>query len=144
MTRVTRRAMIQSAAAGASVALLHGSHAAAADRPADVPWLEEIQRPPEKLPEGAPKLTDLSRDAGGRPIDSRQAWERRREELRGWWLEFLGPLPAERKSPPKLEVVAEDKPHGVVRQLVRYEAEPGLVTEAYLLRPEKLDGKAPG
>ena len=33
-------------------------------------------------------------------------------------------------------VLEEDRPEGVVRQLIRYEAEPGLPVEGYLLRPE--------
>ena len=35
----------------------------------------------------------------------------------------------------ELTVLEEDKPEGVIRQLVRYEVEPGLATEAYLLKP---------
>jgi dienelactone hydrolase len=53
-------------------------------------------------------------------------------------------MPAERKSAPRLTVVEEDRNEGVVRQLVRYEIEPGIETEGYLLLPEKLSGKAPG
>jgi dienelactone hydrolase len=104
----------------------------------DVAWLAEIQRPPKRLPSAAPKLSDLLGGGAGGRIASVEAWQPRREELRRWWLEFLGPLPAERKSPPKLTVVSEDETDGVVRQLVRYEVEPGLMTEAYLLRPAKL------
>jgi dienelactone hydrolase len=95
------------------------------------------------LPADAPKLGNLLIDSQGQPITTREAWERHRQELRAWWLEFLGPLPAEHKAAPRLEVLAEDRPEGVVRQLVRYEVEPGLFTEAYLLRPARLDGKAP-
>jgi dienelactone hydrolase len=43
-----------------------------------------------------------------------------------------------------LTVVEEDRPEGAIRQLVRYEVEPGLETEAYLLKPAKITGKAPG
>ena len=59
----------------------------------------------------------------------------RRDELRRWWLDFLGPMPAERKVAPKLTVLEEDRPEGVIRQLVRYEVEPGITAEAYLLKP---------
>jgi dienelactone hydrolase len=110
----------------------------------DVSWLAEIQRPPDKLPADALKLGELLVDASGKRITTLEGWTARREELRRWWLEFLGPMPAERKSAPQLTVVEEDRTEGVIRQLVRYEAEPGLTTEAYLLKPEKLQGKARG
>jgi dienelactone hydrolase len=146
MSGMTRRRILQLAALGASAAVLRGRTGQAADKSGEVAWLAEIQRKPEKLPEDAPKLSELLRDARGEPITTREAWERRREEIAKWWLEFLGPMPAERKSPPKLEVIAEDKPDGVTRQLVRYEVEPGLATEAYLLKPADLAAgkKAPG
>jgi dienelactone hydrolase len=110
----------------------------------DVAWLGEIQVPPSKLILDAPRLADLLVDKDGRPITGKEKWLARREEIRRWWLEFLGPAPAERREPPKLEVIEEDRPEGVIRQLVRYDVEPGLATEAYLLKPAKLDGKVPG
>jgi dienelactone hydrolase len=118
--------------------------------PRDVPWLAEIQTPPAKLPADAPKLSDLLVDAAGKRIATRAGWEAHRDSLRQAWLEFLGPLPAKRTdstgqiNAPKLEVLAKDHPDGVVRQLVRYEVEPGLTTEAYLLRPEKIEKPVPG
>jgi dienelactone hydrolase len=131
-------------AAGAGAAALWESHGWAAEKAKDVSWLAEIQRPPETLPEDAPKLSKLLRDKDGRPITTREAWEKHRTSIRQWWLDFLGPMPAERKSAPKLELIDEDKPEGVIRQLVRYDAEPGIATEAYLLKPADLSGKAPG
>ncbi len=110
----------------------------------DVPWLQEIQTPPAKLPADAPKLSDLLIDGNGKKIDSLAGWKHRREELRKWWLEFLGPMPAERKGAQKLEVLQEDRPEGVIRQLVQYEVEPGILTQAYLLKPAKQEGKVPG
>src|SRR3989442_880263 len=75
----------------------------------DVSWLAEIRQPPAKLPADAPKLSDLLVDASGKPIDSLAGWEARRKELRKWWLDFLGPLPAERRTAPKLKVLEEDR-----------------------------------
>jgi hypothetical protein len=135
MRGINRRTVMQGMAAGAGAAVFWDSRGWAAEEVKDVSWLAEIQRPPEKLPEDRPKLSELLRDKDGQPITTREAWEKHRRSIRQWWLDFLGPLPAERKAPPKLEVVAEDKPEGVVRQLVRYEIEPGIATEAYLLRP---------
>ncbi|HEX5102255.1 MAG TPA: dienelactone hydrolase family protein [Pirellulaceae bacterium] len=144
MKAISRRTMIQVTAAAAAGTGLAPFAANAAEAEKDVPWLAEIQTPPEKLRSDAPKLTELLRDERGRPITTVEGWKARREDLLRWWLDFLGPLPAERKEPPKLEVLAEDRPEGVIRQLVRYEIEPGIVTEAYLLQPGKLNGKAPG
>jgi len=139
--RVTRRTTIKAAAA-AGASLLAPRLRAAEQR--DVPWLAGIQQPPAKLPADAPRLTDLLMDDDGRRITSVEGWKARRERLRRWWLDFLGPLPAERSAAPKLKVLEEDRPEGVIRQLVRYEVEPGITTEAYLLKPQKLSGNAPG
>ena len=139
--QISRREAI-GAMAGAAV--LCSTRGRASEETKDVAWLAEIQRPPAKVPDDAPKLSELLRDVEGQPITTPQGWENHRESIRQWWLDFLGPLPAQRKAPPKLEVIAEDKPDGVVRQLVRYEVEPGIPTEAYLLKPAHLGGKAPG
>ena len=66
------------------------------------------------------------------------------QTIRRWWLEFLKPFEVERQGPPPLKVLFEDQPEGVVRQLVRYEVEPGLPVEAYLLKPAKVVEPRPG
>jgi dienelactone hydrolase len=142
-TSLTRRTLLQTAAACGCFWAAKPSAALAAEAK-DVSWLAEIQRPPATLPADAPKLSDLLVDENGQRISSLEAWQKRREVLRRWWLDFLGPLPAERKGAPALTVVEEDWTEGVVRQLVRYEVEPGIFTEAYLLKPQRLTGKAPG
>jgi dienelactone hydrolase len=96
------------------------------------------------LPDSAPKLTDLLIGADGRRITTKDAWQARHDELRRWWLDFLGPPPARRGAAPKLAIISEDRPEGLIRQLVRYEVEPGLTTEAYLVKPAKVAGKVPG
>lgn len=110
----------------------------------EVPWLADVQRPPERLPEDAPRLSSLLIDDDGREIATLEAWRRKRETLRRWWLKFLGSVEVRREGPPPLEVIAEDRPEGVVRQLVRYEGEPGLAVEAYLLKPARVESPAPG
>ncbi len=139
--RWTRREVIAGSLAAAGLAATRDVSAA---MPRDVAWLAEIHTSPEKVPEGGPKLAELLVDGQGRPITTREGWELRRKELRQWWLDFLGPPPAKRGAAPKLEIIEEDRPEGLVRQLVRYEVEPGLATEAYLVKPAKMDGKAPG
>jgi dienelactone hydrolase len=142
MHPLTRRHALKISAAGAAALAHRGLLAQAGSR--NVPWLNEIQQAPEKLPADAPKLSDLLMNGNGRRITTLEAWKGHHEGLHRWWLDFLGPFPAERKAAPALTVLEEDRPDGVIRQLVRYEVEPGFPTEAYLLKPAKLDGKAPG
>jgi dienelactone hydrolase len=82
-------------------------------------------------------------DAQHRPITTREGWEARRAELAARWQAFLGTIPAPRGAP-SLAIIEEDRPDGVIRQLVRYEAEPGLPIEAYLLRPDGPGRGRPG
>ncbi len=110
---------------------------------AEVPWLAESQRPPSELPKDAPRLSPLLVDAAGHAIGTLPAWERRRVEIRKAWLDFLGTLKSERPQP-KLEVLEEDRADGCVRQLVRYESEPGIPVAGYLLAPAGLRGRVPG
>jgi dienelactone hydrolase len=118
--------------------------AAERDSAQDVPWLADVQDSLVELPMDAPKLKPLLIDENGRAITTLEGWQRRQDAIRRWWLDFLGPLRVERGRPPTFEVVAEDHPDGVVRQLVRYEVEPGLPVEAYLLKPARIQGSCPG
>lgn len=140
--RITRRTALQTSAA-AALAVSGGITLNAADKK-DVSWLAEIQLRPARVPDNAPELSDLLMDGTGRRITSLAGWQSKREELRRWWLEFLGPMPAERKQAPSLTVLEEDRPEGVIRQLVRYEIEPGITTEAYVLKPARAAAKSPG
>jgi len=112
-------------------------------RPKDVPWLAEVQTPPETIPPKARDLEPVLVDSLGQRIGTLEGWKKRRAELRRLWLEFLGTLKHQRPEP-KLEVAAEDRPQGCIRQLVRYESEPGIPVEGYLLKPAKQDGPRPG
>src|SRR5437667_3202369 len=104
MHKLTRRTALKGLglAGGAAVA---GRLALAQLEAREVPWLLETQQPPAKLPPNAPKLRPLLVDGQGVPITTLEAWKARCQELRQWWLDFLGPLPAERKTVPKLTVV---------------------------------------
>lgn len=132
------------AAVSVSAAYFAAGRARGAPPTKDVPWLAEIQSPPAKLPDNAPQLSDLLVDPSGQRIPTKTVWEHHRDDLLKAWLEFLGSPPAERDAAPKLEVVAEDRPDGLIRQLVRYEVEPGLTTEAYLVKPARIEGRVPG
>ncbi len=136
-----RKLLIASLGALASPAVLRAGEAGGQR---EVPWLDEVQRVPASLPADAPRLAPLLVDAENRPIADVAGWQRKREAIRRAWLEFLKPLPVERKGPPALEVLEEDRPEGAVRQLVRYEVEPGVPVEAYLLRPPASQDARPG
>jgi dienelactone hydrolase len=145
--RSRREFLAASLAAGSLPALsaaLPGWCAAADGAGREVPWLAEVHRPPEKPAADAPRLNPLLVDSAGRPITTLEGWRARRQELRKWWLEFLHPLEVSRDKVPALETVAEDRVDNVVRRLVRYEAEPGESTEAYLLMPAEGAGPRPG
>ena len=93
----------------------------------DVPWLAEIQKPPESFKQHA--LSDLLPRSGGLAD-----WKQRREVIRKEWLEYLGPIQRPAK-PPTIERVDREQLGQVTRELIRYESEPGWPTEAYLLKP---------
>lgn len=139
-----RRTFLQASALCGAAAI--STSTVAAQKSKDVSWLAEIQERPAKLPAGAKDFPSLLVDDQGQAITTIEAWEKKRQQLRSWWTEFLGKLPAERDpaKPPALKVLEEDETGGVTRQRVEYEVEPGLKTEAYVCRPTKLTGPAPG
>jgi dienelactone hydrolase len=101
----------------------------------DVPWLSDVAQAPANPPrEGIGKLVPLLVDDNGQPITTRESWERQRMKVRDDWRKFLGPMPEPRPAV-KLEVLKSESLDGIERQLVRYEGEPGLFVEGYLLRP---------
>ncbi len=112
----------------------------ASDRP---DWLEPLQRPPAQVPASASRPMPLLFDAEHRPITTRGNWERRRAELRRTWERFLGVIPGPRPGNDR-QVLEEDRPEGVIRQLIRYESERGLPVEGYLLRPAEAGRGRPG
>ncbi|MEW6753651.1 MAG: dienelactone hydrolase family protein [Candidatus Latescibacterota bacterium] len=120
-----------------------GDHGAAGARH-DVPWLAEVQRPPHLPAADALRLAALLANEHGTEITTLPAWRTRRAAIRRWWVDFLGPLATADRPPPRLQVLGEDRPGEVVRQLVRYVVEPGLTTDAYLLRPAWASGQRPG
>lgn len=138
----SRRSALQAGAAATLTAFCPWDAPAASGK--DVAWLAEIQQRPLLLPSDTTRLQSLLVDEAGKRIQSVADWESRRQQLRHWWLNFLGPMPAERSAVPRLNVLEEYRPEGVIRQLVRFEVEPGLETEAYLLKPIAPTGKVPG
>ena len=121
-------------ATGACIAVCR--HADAAE-PVEAPWLAEIQGVPANVPTPeALGLEPLLVDADGAPIATLEQWHVRREALRTQWMDFLGPMPE--RPPVALTTISEDRVDGCRRVLVRYESEPGLPVEGYVLYPDPL------
>lgn len=83
-------------------------------------------------------------DERGQPIANPTQWHARRDGLREWWLDFLGPLVARKRPQPKVQLLSREDADGVVRELIEYEASPGFTTQAYVLRPSTVAGLCPG
>lgn len=139
-----RRTFLADAAAvlvaGLVPAAPQGSQAAARGR--DVSWLRDVLRAPANAPP-PPPLAPVLVDGDGRAIRTLDVWQVRREQLAQRWREFLGPLEVARGAAPPLEVLEEDTTGNVLRQRVRYAIEPGVTTEAYLLRPRLAGARRP-
>jgi len=92
--------------------------------------------PQAKPAPSGPELSDLLADSAGQRINTLAEWQKRRQEIRQWWLEFLG-LPKHDPNLPKatLEVLQKEEVGQAARYLVRYQTLPGWTTQAYLLFP---------
>jgi hypothetical protein len=112
-------------------------------KPAPPAWLPEVQTPPAVVPANATKPAPLLFTAEHQSITREDLWIGHRVRLAKVWRQFLGTITA---TPPVLhmKVLEEDHPEGVVRWLVRYEAEAGEPVEGYLLRPKGEGKKRPG
>jgi dienelactone hydrolase len=134
-TVFSRRKFLHGMAVGGMGITLNFNEIQAAKKQA-VNWLPEVQRPPKNIPrKNLGHFEPLLVDKNGRAIRTLADWKMRRKEIRKAWLDFLGPMPVKR-PPVKLEILKTEKLPQCVRQLVRYEGEPGLFVEGYLIRPK--------
>jgi dienelactone hydrolase len=99
-------------------------------------WFRMAQRRPLSAAPDAPRPMPLLYDKQHQAITTRAGWQRRRTELSNDWWTFLGEIPGPRPEN-VWRVLQEDRPEGVVRQLIAYETERGLPVEGYLLRPDQ-------
>lgn len=107
----------------------------------DVAWLAHVNTPPVSVETQQPgRLDEILKTTDGRSIRTMDEWQVRREELRTDWQSFLGPMPHPRPAV-KLEVLKSEHVGEATRQLIRYECEPNLFVEAYLLLPAKHNGR---
>lgn len=106
----------------------------------DVPWLKAVTSAPViPVVENLGKVETLLQDADGKPITTIQEWEKHRQTIRDQWIQFLGPMPEPRPAV-ALEILKTESLPTITRQLVRYEGEPGIFVEGYLLIPKAAVG----
>ncbi len=90
-----------------------------------------------------PDLPQLLVDINGKPIVTLAEWKKQREVIKRRWLDYMGAIEPN-PDPPVLKVLNEDRPDGLIRQLVQYESEPGIFVQGYLLKPAVIDRALPG
>lgn len=106
----------------------------------DVAWLADVQRPPNTLSSfDVGKMEPLLTLADGTSVASVESWVRRRKELETAWQSFLGPN-LHTPNNTNITVLKTESLEKVTRSLIRYECEPNLFVEAFLLRPPASDG----
>jgi hypothetical protein len=128
--RVRRRDFIFGACAAVSGTWSRRSTAATNE----VAWLDEVQQPLKSIPKAKlGHFEPLLANEDGSPITTLAQWETRRTEIRAQWMKFLGEMPS--RPPVKLTTIGESRADGCRRLLVRYECEPGLSVDGYLLFP---------
>jgi dienelactone hydrolase len=109
--------------------------------PASAAGLPDLQKPPITLPANAPKLTPLL-GAGAGAIITPAQWAKGRAEFQRAWTRFLGEFPRE-KAPLAPEFLKQEELPRFTRQLVTYQIEDGVRTDAMLLTPRGAGGKLP-
>ncbi len=112
----------------------------------DVSWLAEVQTAPTRPSSfDVGVVKPLLQTAKGEPVRDRAAWVKQRETLRATWLSFLGPMPAAPTNN-TITILRDDSTPEISRKLIRYECEPGVFVEAYLLHSTdpKHSGPRPG
>ena len=90
----------------------------------------------------AADLSPLLKDSYGVTITSRAGWMIERARVKAQWQMIIGELPEEKPSL-QTEIVSTEKLSGFNRQFVRYQVEPGVFTDGYLLTPTPRKGKLP-
>ncbi|MDB6124080.1 MAG: Acetyl xylan esterase [Pedosphaera sp.] len=104
--------------------------------------VNQIQRPPTARPKDMPQLSPLLQSADGERITSKSGWQRKRAKLREQWMNLLGPLPKQ-KCPLKMKILATEDMRGFTRQYIKYQVEPDVYVQGYLLTPKDGKGKLP-
>lgn len=89
------------------------------------------------------ELNPLLIDSSGNRIKTLNQWKKQRKIIKIRWQNYLGML-EQNPDKPKIRVIKEDYPEGLVRQYVEYEGEPGEKVQAYILKPQNINKPVPG
>ena len=87
-------------------------------------------------------LPDLLVKKDGRRVNSISDWNDMRMEIIDSWKNYLGTI-APNAHRPVIRVLQEDTEDGIIRQYVEYESEPGVMVNAYILKPKDLKTPLP-
>jgi dienelactone hydrolase len=79
-------------------------------------------------------LHSLLTTSGGKRITTAAEWEQQRAKIKKKWQLFLGELPTA-KPPLDAHVLSTEQLAGFKRSRVKYQVEPGVYTDGYLLEP---------
>lgn len=105
-------------------------------------WLLGAVAAPAQKVGTEPAPEPLLVTASGKTISTRRAWARERARLLRSWQAVLGPLPR-RKPPLNAEILGTETLPDFTRRHVRYQVEPGVFTDGYLLLPVNLQARLP-
>lgn len=109
----------------------------------EIPWLDEVQRPPTSAV-ATPRVLSPLLDVQIESVEEkREQWQVQRLILTQAWQELLGPSPSRPEST-QFEELHSEQLEGVIRKVVRYENEPGQFLDAYLLQPTESTKRGPG
>lgn len=101
-----------------------------------------LQQPPEPIPKDFPVLPSLLRNPVRQPIVSTAQWKKERLRIKNQWRDLLGDLP-KHKVPLLAKTISTEVLDDCTRSLLKYQIEPGIETDGYLLVPNHRPKKAP-
>src|SRR6266850_1775847 len=93
----------------------------------------DLQSRPARLPADTPRLSNL-RDAKKGEAVTTDEWLEERARLKREWQGILGEFP-KTKAPLEAKIESTEQLDGFSRSLVTYQAEEGVFTDGYLLKP---------
>lgn len=117
----------------AGVLVLHAALAAAAEPAANV--LEPYSHPPADFSGEFGEYRSPLLFADGSRVETPEQWRERRQEIRQYGMNEMGPWP-DLIAQPRMEVLDESPRDGLIWQRIRIEYAPGQMPEAWLLKPE--------
>jgi dienelactone hydrolase len=126
----------------AIVGLALGVLMAQESRPAaDSRWdkIAPFFTPPDKYKDKLGQFRDVLKFDDGTAVKTPQDWAKRREEIRKFWQQAMGPWP-EVLAKPAVKIVSSEAVENFTRHKIQLEVAAGVMQEAYLLVPQ---GKGP-